>query len=135
MTILLDTQLLLWSQVETDRLPVSLAEELEDLAQVPTFSIVSIWEVVIKSALNRPDFNHDAALLRSTLLDLGWRELELAGNHVLAVSDLQSHHGDPFDRALVAQAKAEGMELVTTDETLNDYGSHVRIVKGRKIRR
>ena len=135
MTILLDTQLLLWSQLETDRLPVSLAEELENPGQVPAFSIISIWEVVIKAALNRPDFSHDAALLRSTLLDLGWRELELTGNHVLAVRDLQSHHGDPFDRALVAQAKADGMELVTTDEALKDYGSHVRIVKGRKIKR
>lgn len=134
MTLLLDTQLLLWSQVEPGRLPARLVDELDDVAVAPVFSVISIWEVVIKSALNRADFNHDAALLRSTLLTQGWRELELTGSHVIAVRDLQSRHGDPFDRALVAQAKVEGMELVTADGVLKSYGSNIRVVKGRKLK-
>jgi PIN domain nuclease of toxin-antitoxin system len=134
MTILLDTQLLLWSQVEPHRLPQSLIDSIETASEPPFFSIVSIWEVVIKSALNRPDFRHDPERLRATLLRLGWLELELTGNHVLAVANLTGKPGDPFDRALVAQAKVEGMDFVTTDKVLIDYGPHVRLVKGRTVK-
>lgn len=134
MTVLLDTQLLLWSQVEQHRLPLFLPDILENPEDPPFFSIVSIWEVVIKSALNRADFKHDAERLRATLLRLGWLELELTGHHVLAVANLNGKHGDPFDRALVAQAKVEGLDFVTTDTVLADYGPHVQLVKGRKLK-
>lgn len=134
MTLLLDTQLLLWSQVESYRLPLSLLDMLEDPDDTPFFSIVSIWEVVIKSALNRPDFDHDAERLRATLLRLGWQEMQLTGHHVLAVAGLNGKHGDPFDRVLVAQAKVEGLDFVTADSQLADYGPHVQLVKGRKAK-
>lgn len=135
MSFLIDTQLLLWSQAEPDRLPKSLVERLDDPANTPIFSVISIWEVVIKAALKRKDFDFDAKELRKILLEKGWCELKLTGEHVLAVNELQSHHGDPFDRVLVAQARAEGREFVTTDALLKSYGSHIRLVKGRKIKR
>ncbi len=128
MNLLLDTQILLWSQTEPDKLPKWLIDGLEDPDHAPTFSVVSIWEIVIKAALKRKDFNYDAALIRMTLIDLGWRELPLSGAHVLTVGDMPSLHGDPFDRALVAQAKAESMEFVTVDKALDGYGSHVRLI-------
>jgi PIN domain nuclease of toxin-antitoxin system len=135
MSILLDTKLLLWSQVEPSRLPQWIVERLDDPDETPIFSVVSIWEVIIKAALKRKDFDFDAAQVRTTLLEKGWRELELRGEHVLGVGELGSNHGDPFDRVLVAQAKADGRELGTTDAVLKGYGSHVRIVKGRKLKR
>lgn len=133
MNILLDTQLLLWWQVEPERVPGWIVDELQDPDKIPVFSVISIWEIVIKSALNRPDFTHDAALVRSTLLDCGWQELGLSGPHVLTVGNLRSHHGDPFDRALVAQASSEKLRLVTTDRSLGKYGSHVEVVKKRRL--
>ena len=128
MSLLLDTQILLWSQSEPERLPKWLADDLDDPSQAPVFSVVSIWEIVIKTALKRKNFDYDAQLIRSTLIELGWNELQLSGDHVLAVSDMPLLHGDPFDRVLVAQAKVEAMQFVTADTTLVDYGSHIRLL-------
>lgn len=128
MNFLLDTQLLLWSQSEQHRIPQWLVVELEKPKQPPAFSVISIWEIVIKAQLKKIDFNYDPHLVRSTLIDLGWQELLLTSDHVLAVRNLSSLHGDPFDRALVAQAKSEGLEFITADRTLKDYGPHVRLI-------
>ena len=128
MSLLLDTQILLWSQSEPERLPKWLADDLDDPSQAPVFSVVSIWEIVIKTALKRKNFYYDAQLIRSTLIELGWNELQLSGDHVLAVSDMPLLHGDPFDRVLVAQAKVEAMQFVTVDTALVDYGSHIRLL-------
>ncbi len=128
MTYLLDTQLLLWSQGEPERLPQWLKDELEQMETAPPFSILSIWEVVIKASLNKPGFDYDPHALRAILNDLGWRELALTADHVLAVSQLPQPHGDPFDRALIAQAKVEQLVFVTTDRALKDYGSHIRLI-------
>jgi PIN domain nuclease of toxin-antitoxin system len=132
MSILLDTQLLLWWQAEPERLPRWIVDELQGATDAPVFSVVSIWEVVIKSALNKADFSHDAALVRTTLMNSGWDELGLTGSHVLAVASLKLHHGDPFDRVLLAQAKIEKRRFVTTDKALGAYGDWVKVVKARK---
>jgi PIN domain nuclease of toxin-antitoxin system len=128
MTILLDTQLLLWSQGEPDRIPQWLKDELDAPNYTPLFSTLSIWEVVIKASLNKPGFDYDPHDVHRALVGLGWQELGLTAVHVLAVSQLPPHHSDPFDRALVAQAKAEGLIFVTADKALQDYGSHVRVI-------
>ena len=128
MTVLVDTQILLWSQVVPQRLPKWLVEILENPDEAPVFSVVSIWEIAIKSALKRSDFIFDAKIVRLGLLDLGWRELELTGEHVLGVSDLPVLHSDPFDRVLVSQSKAAKLEFVTADRALNGYGPHIRMI-------
>lgn len=128
MTVLLDTQLLLWSQVEPHRVPDWLASLLEDPEYLPYFSVISIWEVAIKAKLKRPDFAYEPHAIKSVLIELDWRELPLTSEHALAVYELPLLHGDPFDRALVAQAKIEGLEFVTADRALKGYGSHIRVV-------
>jgi PIN domain nuclease of toxin-antitoxin system len=128
MSFLLDTQIILWSQGEPQRLPEWLAEELESEKNPPLFSVVSIWEVVIKASLNKAGFDYEPREVHDTLVKLGWQELPLQSQHVLAVGDLAERHGDPFDRALVAQAKVEGLTFITADRTLSAYGDHVRLI-------
>jgi PIN domain nuclease of toxin-antitoxin system len=128
MTVLLDTQILLWSQVSPERLPAWLIEVLEDRDVAPIFSVVSIWEIAIKSALKRADFTHEPSTIRASLLELGWCELELTGDHVLGVSDLPALHGDPFDRILVSQSKVAKLEFVTANRALKEYGQHIRMI-------
>jgi PIN domain nuclease of toxin-antitoxin system len=99
---------------------------LEDPAQIPLFSVASLWELVIKAGLNRAGFDVQAALLRRALLDAGWQELPLLTNHVTAVADLPLLHRDPFDRLLLAQAKAEAMLLMTADQQLAGYPGPIR---------
>jgi len=77
---------------------------IDDFTNELFFSAMSIWEVVIKAALKRPDFQVDAALLRRELLDLGYEELPITSAHGLAVGALPPIHRDPFDRILIAQA-------------------------------
>lgn len=58
----------------------------------------------------------DPRLLRRGLLDNGYAELPITGEHAMAVLTLPPIHKDPFDRMLIAQAIAEGIELVTADD-------------------
>jgi PIN domain nuclease of toxin-antitoxin system len=126
MQLLLDTQLLVWAMGSPQRLPCGLAAMLEDPVQTPLFSVASLWELVLKQALNRANFNVQPSLLRRALLDSGWQEVPIAANHVLAVADLPPLHRDPFDRLLVAQAKADGLLLITTDQQLANYPGPIR---------
>jgi len=131
MRLLLDTQLLVWAMGSPQRLPAGLAPMLEDPAQVPVFSVASLWELVIKQALGRPDFSVQPALLRRTLLDEGWQELPIEAHHALAVAALPPLHRDPFDRLLLAQASAEGLLLITADQQLAAYPVPVRLMHPR----
>ncbi len=125
---LLDTQLLLWAAGVPDRLPDSIRTILEDRANVLVFSPASLWEVVIKRSLGRPDFQVDPHVFRRGLLDNGYEELEILGHHVLRVDGLPPIHKDPFDRILVAQSIVEGLTLITTDPLLVRYGGPVLLV-------
>lgn len=128
MNVLPDTHLLLWAAFDPDRLSPSAVETLSDVDNALHFSPVSLWEVVIKNALDHPDFSVDPPLLRRGLLENGYAELPISSRHVLAVAHLPPVHRDPFDRLLVAQAGSEGFVLLTADDALAGYGDPVRMV-------
>ena len=128
MKLLLDTQLLLWAAYTPDRLSPAARALIEDLGNELAFSPASVWEVIIKRALGRPDFRIDPRLLRRGLVENGYCELAITSDHVLAVDLLPQLHKDPFDRLLVAQALAEGLSFVTADERLPPYPGHIRLV-------
>jgi PIN domain nuclease of toxin-antitoxin system len=130
MRLLLDTHLLVWAMGEPERLPAGCAAMLEDPGNSLVFSVASLWELVIKQALGRPDFNLEPSLLRQALLTGGWQELPIEANHVLAVRQLPPLHRDPFDRLLLAQAQIEGMLLLTADSQLSRYPGPVRYLAG-----
>ena len=126
MQVLLDTHLLLWAVGDPDRLDPALVQLLEDPMNTPVFSVVNLCEVLIKSALDRPDFRVEPSLLRQVLVEAGWRELVVEARHVLAVAQLPALHRDPFDRLLLAQAQADGLLLITADQQLAQYPGPVR---------
>ena len=126
MRLLLDTHLLVWAMGEPERLPAGCASMLEDPSNSLGFSVASLWELVIKQALGRPDFNLEPSLLRQALLTGGWQELPIEASHALAVRQLPPLNRDPFDRLLLAQAQVEGMLLLTADSQLSAYPGPVR---------
>lgn len=128
MRLLLDTHLLVWAMGSPERLPAGLAPMLEDPRNTPVFSVASLWELVIKQALGRPDFRVEPAVLRRALLDGGWQELTIQAQHALAVAALPPLHRDPFDRLLLGQASAEGMLLITAAQQLAAYPGPVRLM-------
>ncbi len=128
MKLLIDTHLLLWAAAMPDRLSPRAVARLEAPDNRLLFSAVSLWEIAIKAALGRSDFTVDPRRLRQGLIDNDYEELPLTGAHALALADLPAIHKDPFDRILIAQAKVEGLALLTADATLARYGDPVEVV-------
>lgn len=128
MKLLLDTHLLLWAAGQPKRLPAAARKLLADPDNEPLFSAVSLWEVAIKHGLGRADFRVDARLLRRGLLDNGYGELPMLGEHAVTIDGLPLIHKDPFDRMLVAQATVEGITLLTADPLVAKYPGPVRKV-------
>ena len=130
MRLLLDTHLLVWAMGSPERLSAALAAMLQDPANTPVFSVASLWELVIKQGLGKPDFQVEPALLRRALLDGGWQELPVQAHHALAVAALPLLHRDPFNRLLLAQASSDGLLLITADQQLAAYPGPVRLMGG-----
>ncbi len=128
MRLLLDTQLLLWAAYTPERLSPAARTLIDDPGNELVFSPASLWEVVIKRGLDRPDFRADPRLLRRGLVENGYVELAITNDHALAVDLLPPLHKDPFDRLLVAQALTEGLPFVTADRQLPAYPGDIRPV-------
>lgn len=128
MRFLVDTHLLIWAAFDDRRLSDEGRQLLGDHSNKLFFSSASMWELAIKSALPAKPLNFDPAKLRKGLLYAGYEELAVTGDHALEVANLPRIHRDPFDGILVAQAKSEGLVLLTSDSTLVRYGKPVRLV-------
>lgn len=127
MRTLLDTHLLLWVSYLPERLPDGVRRLVLDPEQELHFSVASLWEIAIKRSQNRKDFDFDPTALREGLLEAGYTELPVLGEHALAVLTLPSIHKDPFDRMLVAQAIVAGVDLLTVDAQLAGYPGRIRV--------
>lgn len=128
MKLLLDTHLLLWAAAGAAELSAGARALIGDPDHTPQSSVASLWEIAIKRALNRADFQVEPRVLRRNLLDNGYEELPVLSTHVMALEGLPPSHRDPFDRLLVAQAIAEGVTLLTHDESIARYPGPVRHV-------
>lgn len=125
--VLLDTHLLLWVSYRPERLPDGVRRIVLDAEVDLHFSVASIWEIAIKHSLNRGDFDFDPGVLRDGLLEAGYVELPVLGEHATATTMLPLIHRDPFDRMLVAQAMVEDLELLTVDRQFAGYPGPIRI--------
>ncbi len=128
MNLLLDTRLLLWAASEPQRLSAKARALLLDPSNQPVFSSASLWEITIKNGLERSDFSVDPRRLWRMLLVNGYREISVTSEHAVAMNDLPPLHKDPFDRILVAQARIEGLTLLTADKMVAKYGEGVKKV-------
>jgi PIN domain nuclease of toxin-antitoxin system len=119
--ILLDTHVFLWLQVQPERLGDHLAA-VADTANDRLLSAASSWEIAIKHGLGRLSLPEPPARwVPERMRAVGATPLAVEHTHALAVADLPVHHRDPFDRLLVAQARALGASLLTADRQLEDY--------------
>jgi len=123
MNILLDTQIILWAAAGT--LPATAQKYIDNTNNTLMFSPASIWEVVIKNSLGRPDFKVDPASLYGGLISAGYKELPITSKHTLLVSNLPAIHKDPFDRILIAQAASIGIPLLTSDQIIAQYSGSI----------
>jgi PIN domain nuclease of toxin-antitoxin system len=126
--LLLDTHLLLWVSGVSSRLPAAARTAVSDPANTIAFSAASLWEIAIKAGQGRTDFRIELGALRRGLLQAGYRELAVTGEHAIAVGRLPSLHKDPFDRILIAQADIEGAELLTVDPMVARYPGRIQLM-------
>ncbi|WP_323610333.1 type II toxin-antitoxin system VapC family toxin [Pectobacterium versatile] len=130
---LLDTNILIFLAYNSEYLKEEVKNIIQDTDNELYFSSASIWEVVIKFSLNKPDFNISPDALRQGLFDNGFKELVIKGEHSLNVLNLpESLHKDPFDRMLIAQANHEGLTFITSDNKIIELSStFVSIIPNR----
>lgn len=118
MRLLLDTHVLLWAVAEPDRLPPAVVDHVADRANDVLVSTATAWEVAITTSLGRLEF---VDVTRDLLQRFGFRAHAIDLRHTTEVARLPWHHRDPFDRLLVAQARVDGLTLVTGDAQMGAY--------------
>ena len=119
MNLLIDTHLLLWWEWRSRDLPDVVRTALGDPGNRLAVSAATIWEISIKRNTGRLALDGDPiASCKASNFDI----LPITAEHAALAGALPLHHTDPFDRMLVAQAKIEGLVLLTRDRKLLPYG-------------
>ena len=118
MALLLDTHILLWAMDAPQLLPANVRAMLANRGETVYFSAASIWEIAVKSALKKVDFDYRPDDIAETARRTGFTELPVTSDHAARVADLPHHHRDPFDRLLIAQALLLPARFLTVDGLL-----------------
>lgn len=116
--LLLDTHAFLWARMDKSRLTRTVREAIFAAPEV-FVSVASAWETAIKIGKNKLRLPESFA---AGLHDSGFASLPITLRHAEAVAVLPPHHGDPFDRMLIAQAMVEDLVLVSADRQFAAYG-------------
>ena len=127
MNLLLDTHLLIWALNEDVKLPARAKELILDPGNTIYYSAVSIWEIAVKHAIHPDNVEFTGKELSGFCREAGFLPVEVKDRHVFALETLKRpdsapKHNDPFDRMLIAQAKADNLTFLTHDELLPYYG-------------
>jgi PIN domain nuclease of toxin-antitoxin system len=126
-TLLLDTNILLCALIAPERLSAAIQAQLSDAENTVYFSAVSIWEIAIKSSLNKAEFDFLPQDIHRLATETGFSELAVQAQHTFAVANMAWHHRDPFDRLLIAQALSLPAYLLTSDNILAQYTELVQL--------
>ena len=126
MRLLLDTHILLWAVFTPERIAEAARGALEDPHNNILVSAASAWEIATKHALGKLPLPESAeSLIPKMMAAIDAQELPITVRHTVTSTTLPPHHRDPFDRILVAQARCEGVTLVTADRMLTRYDATV----------
>ena len=119
MNLLIDAHVLCWWIADQPELAGEARAAIADPDNIVGVSAATIWELAIKQAAGRLEFDGDfGEELDANRFDI----LPIGLDHALAAATLPQHHGDPFDRMLVAQAQIERLTIVTRDRRIPQYG-------------
>ena len=123
MSYLLDTSTFLWFVNDDWKLSADARLLVEEPGIEIHLSLVSIWEIAIKSTLGRglelP--RPFVQFIDVVLQNYDFKVLEISISHLKRVSELPLHHRDPFDRLLIAQSLAEDLPIISSDSVFDRY--------------
>jgi PIN domain nuclease of toxin-antitoxin system len=121
--LLLDTHAFLWFSQDDPALGATAKVTIEDPANRKLVSLASCWEIAIKAGLGKLTLGEPSGTyIPNALARTGFELLSINLDHVTAVETLPLHHKDPFDRLLIAQARLEGVHVVSADAAFDPYG-------------
>lgn len=116
MKILLDTHCWLWWLSEPQKLTSSMQQAIANPENELFLSVASIWEIAIKVAMGKLTIPQPLPKLVTEQLSIdGIKTLDIRTIHALKIEELPTHHKDPFDRILIAQAICENLTIITRD--------------------
>jgi PIN domain nuclease of toxin-antitoxin system len=122
MKLIFDTHAFIWWDSAPANLPAAVLAQCQDPANRLLFSVVSAWEMQIKSHLGKLKLNLALGDIIESQRQTNHIEiLPISLEHVLALEALPDHHKDPFDRLLVAQALVEDAALISNDPIIQQY--------------
>lgn len=125
MNLLLDTHVALWAIADDRKLVKKARALIESPKAAVWISAATIWEIAIKHGLGRGDMPLSGQDALRYFRASGYRLLPVEPEHAAAIEELPAHHGDPFDRLLVAQALIEPMRLMTHDPMVARYSDSI----------
>lgn len=117
MKYLLDTHVLLWWLAEKE-LSKNAFNIISDPKNTLFVSAATTWEITIKKGLGKLEAPDD---IEDALLKNRFESLPIRMKHTLEIANLPSIHSDPFDRMIIAQAKVEGLTILSRDEHIRRY--------------
>lgn len=118
MSLLLDTHVFLWWCADNPSLSVGACQAINEGEQDVFVSAATVWEITIKQSLGKLKA---PANLTEVLVTNDFLALPISIEHAVSAGELPAHHRDPFDRMLIAQARLEGLTLVTRDANIGKY--------------
>jgi PIN domain nuclease of toxin-antitoxin system len=121
--VLIDTHAVLWWVINQPALSATARATIADPSNEPLVSAASLWEIAIKRSIGKLRVPDD---LPDRIASRGFTWLPVSSRHAWEVRVLSPHHGDPFDRLLIAQALTERLPVVTADRRFAAYGVDVR---------
>ena len=116
--LLLDTHTFLWCLSDVEQLAEDTRATIADPHNDVFVSAITGWEIAVKRAKGRLVAPDNLSVL---VEERGFTHLPLTFHHAEQAGRLPMHHRDPFDRFLIAQARAEGLLLVTRDGHIRQY--------------
>ena len=123
MRVLLDTHAFLWFVLNNSKLSPAAKKAIEDPVNDVLISPASYWEIAIKVSRKKLDlFAPYNDFMRRGIVGNDFDILPVEPHHCDRLIALPSHHKDPFDRLLIAQALSEGVPLVSADTAMDSYG-------------
>lgn len=123
MKYLLDTHTLLWFLTDETKLSHKARQLIESSSHESSCSIVSLWEIAIKTGLGKLDLAQPFEQMFPEQLHLNHVEiLDITVDSLIKLTTLPFHHRDPFDRLIIAQGLTEGLPIISVDKVFEAYG-------------
>ena len=116
--LLIDTHVFLWWLGDDPQLGPRARDLIANAENQVFVSAATAWEISIKKSIGKIDAPDD---LDAIAEQEGFEKLAISFFHGERAGDLPQHHRDPFDRMLVAQSQAEGLEFITADSAISQY--------------